>query len=268
MELGSMSAAAMAGMGFSVLVSVGLPVFLMLYWRKRTKAKVQFFFIGGGIFILSAMVLEQMCHMLVFGLAGDILQKNFLLASLYSGLAAAVFEETGRFLAMKIFIRHKKYTVDNKSALMYGIGHGGAESILLVGIANINNLTTSVMLNSGALAAQVEELEGNVKTQALQNIQQLVSTPASLFYLAGIERIFAVILQIALTVLVYLGVKHAKKQMVFLAYLGHFLVDFLVVTISGKLNIIAAECLVAALTAAVAGAAFLLWQKYENDGDR
>ncbi len=268
MELGSVSAAAMAGMGFSVLVSVGLPVFLMLYWRKRTKARVQLFFIGGLIFILSAMVLEQMCHMLVFGLAGDMLQKNFLLTALYGGLAAAVFEETGRFFAAKILIKHKRFTMDNDGALMYGIGHGGAESILLVGIANINNLTTSVMLNSGSLAAQVEELEGSVKTQALQNIQQLLSTPASLFYMAGIERVFAVILQTALTALVYLGVKHAKKQMVLLAYLGHFLVDFLVVALSGKLNILAAECLVAALTAAVAGAAFLFWQKYEHDKEQ
>lgn len=264
MDLGTVSAAGMIGMAFAVLISIGLPVFLMLFLHKNSKAQIQFFLIGGGIFILSALILEQMCHLLVIGLAGGFLQKNFVWSAIYGGLAAAVFEETGRLIATKCFYKRKKLTMDNANAFMYGIGHGGAESILLVGIANINNLTTSIMLNLGALVKQLKTLEGDARTQAESNINQLISTPAVSFYMAGVERIFAIILQIALTILVYLGVKHAKKEIVLLAYAAHFLVDTLIVLLANSLNIVAAECLVATLTAAVGSCAYLLWQKYEK----
>lgn len=264
MDLGTVSVAGMAGMGFSGLIATGLPVFLMLYLQKREKAKIQFFFAGGLIFIASALILEQMCHMLVRGLTGDVLLENIALYALYGGLAAAVFEETGRLLAVKYFRKSKRLTMDNANAFMYGAGHGGTEAILLVGLSCFNNLTTSIMLNTGSLTSQLEALDEETKKQAMDGIRQLTETPAYLFYLAGVERILAIALQIALTILVYLGVKYAKKQLVILAYAAHFLVDALVVLLSNYLNAVATECLVAALVAAAGSCAYLFWQKYEH----
>ena len=264
MQLGHVSVASIIGMGVSVIISIGLPVFLMLFLKFKAKAKVNFFFIGAAIFVVFALMLEQCCHLAVLGLTGDVIQKNLWLYALYAGLAAAVFEETGRLVAMKFFMNRRKVKMDNTNAFMYGIGHGGAESILLVGITCINNLTTSIMLNSGQLEASLNALDTETKNQAIAGIQQLVELPALSFYMAGLERIFAIIIQIALSIIMYQAVKYGKKKLILLAYVAHFLVDAITVIATQFLNMIAVECLIASMTGAVGVCAYMIWQKYEK----
>ena len=66
----------------------------------------------------------------------------------YEALAAAVFEETGRLIAMKFWMNK---WLDFRNALMYGIGHGGVEAILIGGLSGISNLVSMLMINSGAM---------------------------------------------------------------------------------------------------------------------
>ena len=48
---GTVSGASMVGMAVSLLLSVGLPIFLCIFIYKKTKAWVPAFFIGCGIFV-------------------------------------------------------------------------------------------------------------------------------------------------------------------------------------------------------------------------
>ena len=253
----------MMGLGASVFISIGLPVFLMLFVKFRKKARLNFFFVGAAIYVVSALMLEQLCHALVFGLTRGTIQDNIWLYALYGGLAAAFFEETGRLLAMKHFIRGKKLRMDNTNALMYGIGHGGAESILVVGMTCINNLTTAIMVNTGSIEASLKELDQATKQQAVEGIRQLVETPSVAFYAAGVERVLAIILQIALTLLIYQAVKQNRKEIALIAYGAHFVVDFAAVALGNFLNILQVECIIAFLTAMVGIITYFIWQKYE-----
>ena len=49
---------------------------------------------------------------------------------LYGGLMAGVFEETGRYVSFKWFLKKETRIQDG---LSYGIGHGGIEAMLIVG---------------------------------------------------------------------------------------------------------------------------------------
>lgn len=40
---------------------------------------------------------------------------------------------------------------------MYGVGHGGFEAVLILGIVSINNLVNAVLLNTGAFTAALSE---------------------------------------------------------------------------------------------------------------
>ena len=66
MNLGHVSVVSIIGMIISMLIAIGLPVFLMLFVRKKEKAQINFFFIGAAVFVLAALFLEQSCHALVF----------------------------------------------------------------------------------------------------------------------------------------------------------------------------------------------------------
>ena len=145
---GTVSGASMLGMVISLLLSVGLPIFLGIFIYKKTKAWVPAFFIGCGIFVGFAMILEQICHAIVLTVTGSVIRDNIWLYAIYGGLAAALFEECGRWIAMKFCLK-KHLTRGN--ALMYGAGHGGIEAFLILGMSSMSNLLTAAMINGGLM---------------------------------------------------------------------------------------------------------------------
>lgn len=56
--------------------------------------------------LLFAMVLEQIVHSIVLGSpAGIVIRNHLWLYALYGSLMAGLFEETGRFLAMRYVLK-------------------------------------------------------------------------------------------------------------------------------------------------------------------
>ena len=217
MEIGHVGAGTFAGIIFSLCISIALPVVLLIVVHKKTKARMAMAVIGAATFFLFAMVLEQILHAVVLGVGGERITGNIWIYGLYGGLAAGLFEEVGRFVAMR-FAMKKQLNLPN--ALMYGVGHGGIEAILIVGLASVSNLVTSIMINAGTLEASLGALDQATKEATLTQLSALWTTPSYQFFLSGIERIVAVTLHIALSVLVFQAVKLGKKFYWFLPYVN------------------------------------------------
>lgn len=230
LEWGTVSTASLTGMVFSLLISFILPIVLLVLVRKKLKANFTSFIIGCAVFIVFALVLESLLHSVVLTATGTLLTDNIILYGLYGGLAAALFEETGRLIAMKFFM---KQTLSKPNALMYGIGHGGIEAILLVGFTYVSNLMAALMINSGALQTSMELVDAELQQTTFAQIKVLWELPAWQFYMAGVERAIAITLQIALSVLVYKAVADRSRIFWFLAFGIHFAIDFLTVVING-----------------------------------
>ena len=105
MELNTISGLAIAGVICSVVLSMGVPIALFIAGRVKLKARISSFFIGAGTFLLFAMLLEQLLHVLVIQFCGLNAQSRPWLYYVYAALAAAVFEETGRLIAMKFWMK-------------------------------------------------------------------------------------------------------------------------------------------------------------------
>ena len=210
---GTVSGASMVGMVISLLLSVGLPIFLCIFIYKKTKAWVPAF-------------LEQICHAIVLTVTGSVIRDNLWLYAIYGGLAAALFEECGRWIAMKFCLK-KHLTREN--ALMYGAGHGGIEAFLILGMSSMSNLLTAAMINGGLMEKTMTALEPAQQEVTYHQLSVLWTTPAYQFYLAPVERISAIALQIALSILVYSAVKTGRKLQLAAAFGLHFAVDFLTV---------------------------------------
>lgn len=208
-------------MVFTLLVAVGLPVLLLIVWKVKAKSKLYPFFLGCITFVVFALVLEQICHVVVQLLTGTLLTDNILFYALYGGLAAGLFEETGRLLAMKFCM---KKDLEKKNAIMYGIGHGGIEAILLIGMTYVSNLSLAITINRGALGEVMTTLESTQPGSSaafLAQIAPLWEYPASQFMMAGVERIGAIGLHIVMSYLVYLAVKKGKLGWYGLSILVH-----------------------------------------------
>lgn len=230
MEWGTVSTASLIGMVLSLILSFGLPIVLLILVKIKLKASLTSFIIGSATFIVFALVLEPILHSVVLTATGTLLTDNIILYGLYGGLAAALFEETGRLIAMKFFM---KESLNKQNTIMYGIGHGGIEAILLVGLTYISNLLSAFMINSGALQASMELVDAELQQTTFEQIKVLWELPAWQFYMAGVERLIAITLQIALSVLVYKAISLKSRPYWFISFGIHFAVDFLTVVVTG-----------------------------------
>ena len=225
---------------FTLAFSVAFPIGLMLYfWKKGGKWIA--FLIGAGTFFLFALILESIFHNLVFLTPlWAVLQNNIWLYGLYGGLAAGVFEETGRLLAFKLLLKNEREPI---TALSYGIGHGGMEAILLVGLTMVNNLILAAAVSAG----------GITDPAVLELAEQLAATPAGMFLWAAFERLGAIILHLANSVLVFAAVREPGKKWLFpAAILTHAAVDFVAVVSNAYLPVAALEIIVLVLAVIVA----------------
>ncbi len=209
-------ALSIAMMGVSALICFVLPVVLWIIVHKKYGAKFMPAFVGALAFVLFVMVLESVLHSVVLraDAAGNIglLSRAPWLYVIYGSLAAGVFEETARYLSFLIL--RKKYS-GAQNALAYGIGHGGIEAMLLVGLNVVIAMIFSIQINNNAASPLIT-----------LDIQSLVQTPPLMFLVGALERIGAITIQIALSVLVYYAVQRRDKIWLYpLAILLHALVD-------------------------------------------
>lgn len=184
--------------GFTLLVSLLLPLFISIYLIIRSKSYFKPIIVGvltflifqvfTRIYILQVILPTQVWYIL-FTYEYPIVYA-FLLS-----LTAGLFEEIGRYIMMKYILRK----MDIKKALAFGLGHGGIEAILFVGIALV--LTNPMLIDS----------------------QQLL--------MSGLERFSAIIFHLGFSVLVYQMIFKSKKFNLLYAISLHTLVNFVSVVL-------------------------------------
>lgn len=216
-------------------LTVLLPLGGMLLLRKRG-GSWKAFGVGAAVFFLFAMVAEQLFHTLVLlSPLGKPLQANLWATALYGGLAAGLFEETGRLVAFKTVLRREEKPV---TALGYGLGHGGCEAILVVGVTMVLNVAVTSMANGSALPEAVQLVAETAK-----------ATPASHFLWAGAERISAMALHMANSVLVFTAVRRGRLRLYWTAVSLHAAMDVFAVAANALLPVAATELILAAFAA-------------------
>lgn len=175
--------------------------------------------LGALSFVVFALVLEVILSSLLLNTPSI---KSFITASpwiyaAYVGLMAGIFEETGRLC---IFLLIKRRSNSLNTALAYGIGHGGIEAILLVGLTMLVNMICAIAFN-------INNIDLVPSVNPAQTIDLLLSMPSSMFLIAGIERLVAISFHIAASVLVWMAAcKRGPWGLYFLAIFFHMAMNF------------------------------------------
>ena len=251
----------MVFMALAALFCFAMPILLLIYYRKKG-ADILPFFIGCLVFVMFALILEPLMHQLVLKVlpVGKTIMGNTLLYALYGGLAAGIFEETGRFLAFRTVL--KKQLGNDRNALMYGAGHGGIEAILIVGLTYIGNIVISVLINAGQTDMLTATATGETAEQLKTVLDSLVATAPWTYLLAIVERIVAVTTHICLSVLVFFAVKKPGKGWLFpLAILLHAALDGILVILAAHLPAAAVEGCLAVMTLGLVLLVRSVWKK-------
>ena len=212
----------------TLFVSLILPVLVLIILAVRYKKQgiVSAWLLGAaGFFVTQILIRLPVLTALQNQAWFSGFSKNHLFAYAFSlAFTAGLFELAGRFAVAKLL--QKKMTC--RRSLAAGLGHGGIEAMILLGITYINNLAYIAMINAGTfdtVLAQAASLGVDISQLELIRTQLLTTAPA-LFLLGGFERILAMTGHTAMSMLVCYGVARKKTGICMLLCLGiHTLMD-------------------------------------------
>ena len=218
------------------VVWVAAPVLLAIVWKIRKKEPFTSILIGAAAFLVFALILEKpIQNLLAFPTAmglpdhavSKFLNANPVLLALVAGLFPGIFEETGRLIAFKTVLKRRR---NRETSISYGIGHGGFEVILILGMTYLQYIVYAVMINTGVFGTVIEQVAAQAPEQ-LGSINAVVSLLTGFsfadFGIAFVERIFAVLFHIGASVLVFYACRDKKRFWLYpLAIVIHTGLDF------------------------------------------
>ena len=246
----------------NAILGIVIPVFLAWWAVTKHQARLSTILIGGATFIVFALVLESLVHQVVLkGTYGEAIQGNVLYYALYGGLMAGLFEETGRFLSMKFLLKKEPSTT--LPGVAYGLGHGGAEMLIIFGVSMLSTLVMAMMVNTGQTETLMGQVPAEAQEQLAAQLEQIQAAKPGAYLLGLWERFSALILQVGMSILVWAAVRKGGKWLWLYpaAILLHALVDGLVVILSKNAGLVTVELIVMALAIAVAALAWLVARK-------
>lgn len=199
------------------------PVVLAIIAHCRLHVSWKYFGFGALIFFLFQLI----SRVPLVTVLGIVFQKQIQASSVllfgwlgFLAITAGLAEEVGRYVGYR-WLMGKEEKTWNK-AVMYGIGHGGLESMLLIGgqvLLTIVNLLVLTSLNVNTLPAAQH-------AQVMQQVAAINAQPAWTALLGGWERLWTLPVHIALSVVVLQVFRRGNLGWLWLAVLLHAIVDF------------------------------------------
>ena len=231
---------------------VAFPIVLGWWIRRR-------YGVGWGIFWAGALtfVASQVVHLplnYALGLLGGgrgVALWPLPMVALVAGLSAGVCEEGARWITLRFFLKRARGW---RPGLQFGAGHGGGEAIIFGLLVAVNLLTMLVFssVSPAALGLPAAAADQIGSASALY-----WSTAWYLPIVGGVERLFAITIQIALAEVVMLSFTRRNIAYLFAAIGLHALVDFWAVWALSTLGMLQVEVGVAIFAA---GALWLIWR--------
>lgn len=229
------------GLALAAAFCLVAPILAALWWHRRSGAPLRALGIGALVFFVSQVVL-RLPWQIPLGRWVHAHAEWLVPFVLFSSLTAGLFEETGRWLGYRHLLTAER---TRRVAIMFGLGHGALEAILLAG------LPLAGLLVSWVLAAH-----GRLRPDAADAIRQ--QTEMLSFWkiqLAALERASAIAVHVGLALIVLQVWKRGGMRWLFLAILLHFSINAMAALLVLKLQLSpwVGELLLVGLAAGVLG---------------
>lgn len=242
------------GAAVQLAISLFVPVGLAWYGRKKGWLSWKALGVGAVVFLVFSQVLEKALHIAVLEPGRPALKgtDSVWLFVLYAALAAGVFEELGRYVGFRWLLKqHRGYG----DGLSFGLGHGGVEAMLLGVFGAMNTIVLLSLIQSGTFDKTIAPSLPAGQAELIK--EQVLHTPLAMYVLGGLERLFALAVHTALSLLVLLGVRQRQFRYVLYAILLHAAMDVLPALYQAKVvtNVWAVEAVL--LVWAIAAVSFI-----------
>jgi uncharacterized membrane protein YhfC len=180
------------GMAVTVVFVIAYPLALAVVAHRRLHVGWRYLAYGAIVFFIFQLGTRVPAVQLIRAAIGEQLKALPVLMWAWLvvlALTAGLFEEVGRYVGYRVFMRREDKTWSK--AIMYGLGHGGLELIVLVGGLTLIGLINIWSVASGGLA----QLPVDQRALAAQQLQVLNSQPGWAALLSAWERLWTVHVQ-------------------------------------------------------------------------
>ena len=210
-------------LGIMIAAGVLLPGSLAFWWIRTRHEKITTMLLGAAGFFVFALILESIVHSIVLTAFPIVFEKTALY-TIYGALMAGLFEETARFLIFKFLLKKR---TNRETSISYGIGHGGIEAFIFLAYAGAQYVIYAILIEQGQLQSMIDSAaKAGADTSSLEALPEAIaSLTAGSIALSCFERVSAIMIHIALSVIVFYGVKKSRISLYFLAILLHALFD-------------------------------------------
>ncbi|MGN1137178.1 MAG: YhfC family intramembrane metalloprotease [Oscillospiraceae bacterium] len=203
------SSAAIAAFLTAGILATLLPIAAIVFFKLKNKdVKLRYVFVGAVTFPVFALILEQVLHYFML----PIVQQSTVAYVIYGTLAAGIFEETGRLVAYKIFCKKEN---NPKASIMYGLGHGGIESVVLIGLTMLSYAITAVTINAMGMESIMSSVPADQADLVMEQFTALSEFTMSAALISVVERLIAIALHVSLSVVVFASIKLKGKLWLF-----------------------------------------------------
>lgn len=200
------SSETIAAFGVGGILAILIPIAAVIIFKlKNRDTKLRYFFVGAVTFVVFALVLEQMLH---YCMLPVIQSSGVVFYTVYGALCAGIFEETGRFIAFKLFCKNEN---DPRASIMYGLGHGGVEAIVLVGITMISYAVMAMTVNEVGMESLFALIPADQRVAAEAQILALTDYDMASTFVSLGERVLAMVVHTSLSVIVFASIKMKGK---------------------------------------------------------
>jgi ABC-2 type transport system permease protein len=206
----------------SVLLMIVTPVALAILLRRRFNAPWFLFLVGSATFIGSQIVHiplnEWLADVGLLPATGTLAGPPLWQTALVLGLTAGLCEELARTVGYALLRRFRRF----EHGVMLGIGHGGIEAMIFGGVQVAASVTSLLSLQSVDLTTL--NLSADQMTALSQQLDTLNGSPLWAA-LPLMERWFAIVIHILLSLLVWRAFVQRKARYVPLAIAYHAAFD-------------------------------------------
>lgn len=217
----------------TALFAIFYPIVLAITLSKRLRVDAHYAGFGALIFFLFQIITRIPLVQVVGGALAPQLKSSQLVLMLWLvtlALTAGLFEEIGRYAGYRWLMRREQKTWEK--AVMYGVGHGGLESILLVGLSLVGTIAISIVF----LFVPLTILPAAQRAPLMQQYAALAAAPGWYPLLGLWERLWTLPVHIGLSVVVLQVFQRGRLRWLWWAVLAHAVVDFSVVAVQLPLS--------------------------------
>ncbi|MFO8072360.1 MAG: YhfC family glutamic-type intramembrane protease [Polyangia bacterium] len=208
----------------AIAFDILMPVALVAWLRRRSGVGWCYLGAGALVFLVFQLLTRIPAMQLGQYLLADDLRSSQGLTWLWlsaAALSAGLFEEVGRYLGWRVLLRRKTRSFDG--ALMYGAGHGGLESALLVAGMAAMGLVNALVL-PGMDAASLG-LSGQHAEQLREAQRQIAEMPGWMPLIGAFERVPAMLIHLSCSLIVLQCFTRGSLRWLWAAIGYHALVD-------------------------------------------